>query len=91
MRLEALGNYVILKVKELSAKKGSICLPDSAVEGYEDFATVVSIGPMCERELMVGDEVLCPEVGEYEWTDEEDSDQRYFLVEENTIPAKVRR
>lgn len=87
--LEALGNYVILKINPKSKMKGQIHLPDSASEGNEDFAEVVSVGPLCVGNLEAGDMVLCPEVGDFEWTDEDDNDQKYFILEETAIPAKV--
>lgn len=89
-RLEALGNFVILKVQKKEAKKGSIVLPDSAAEGNQDFALVVSVGPLCSGGLVEGDIVLCPEYGEYEWIDEEDGDQGYIIVEESAVPARRR-
>jgi co-chaperonin GroES (HSP10) len=91
MSLEALGNYVILKVSPKEKKKGTIHLPDSAVEGNEDFAEVMSVGPLCEGGLMLGDLVLCPECGDIEWTDEDDNDQVYYLIEETAIAARVSR
>ena len=90
MALEALGNYVILKITEKVKMKGQIHLPDSVGGDNNDFAEVMSVGPACEGNLLIGDMVLCPEVGDYEWIDEDDDDQRYFLVEENTIAARVR-
>ena len=90
MKMEALGTYIILKVSPKAKKKGTIHLPDSAAEGNEDFAEVMSIGPSCEGDLKVGDMVLCPECGDYEWTDEDDEDQLYYLLEENAIPARLK-
>jgi co-chaperonin GroES (HSP10) len=89
MKLEAMHNFVILKVNEREKKKGTIHLPDSAAQGNEDFAEVVSVGPLCDS-VRMGDVVLCPEAGDYEWTDENDDYQLYYMVEEHTIPAKVK-
>jgi len=90
-KLEALHNYVILKINKREAKKGSIHLPESAVKDQADFAEVISVGPKCEGGIEVGNLVLCPEVGDTEWTDEEDEDQQYMLIEETAIAAKVKQ
>jgi co-chaperonin GroES (HSP10) len=89
--LEALGNYVILKVNQKEKMKGTIHIPDSAVEGNADFAEVMSVGPLCESGLKLGDMVLCPECGDIEWTDEDDDDQKYYLVEESAIAARLKQ
>jgi co-chaperonin GroES (HSP10) len=90
-KLEALHNYVILKLDKKAAMKGNIHLPESAVEDQADFAKVISVGPACEGDIKFGDLVLCPEVGDTEWTDEDDKDQRYMLIEETAIAARVRQ
>lgn len=91
MVLEALHNYVILKITEGKKQKGVIALPDSAAKAQEDFAEVVSVGPSCEGGLEEGDMVLCPECGDYEWTDEDNKDQKYMLIEETAIAARIKK
>lgn len=90
IELEALHNYVIVKVESKGNKRGAIHLPDSAAGGNEDFAEVISVGPACEG-VYVGDVVLCPETGDYEWVDEADDGQQYFMFEETVLPARVVR
>jgi co-chaperonin GroES (HSP10) len=87
--LEALHNFVIVRTTNKEQKKGSIYLPDSVGGEQNDFAEVVSVGPACVGDLKVGDVVLCPEVGDIEWTDEDDDDRKYILIEETGIAARV--
>jgi co-chaperonin GroES (HSP10) len=89
--LEALHNYVIVRTADKESKKGMIYLPETSGDSQHDFAEVVSVGPDCHGTLTIGDIVLCPEVGDIEWTDEDDGDRKYILIEETGIAARVRK
>lgn len=89
MRLEPLGNRVVLKHQEAEEKTQSgIILPDSAKEKPQT-AVVIAVGPGTDgKEMQVkeGDRVICTQ---YAGTEIKVDDEEYVIVSQNDIIAIV--